>query len=106
MESLHLGMDKEKVRKTVLATALEHHLVSKYTSLVAVEKMVSRPADREIVRKDQKTNLPHGWQYDKVFGGTAQTATPAAMYLLVGLILLSLSLYLLRVQRVQGVRRS
>ncbi len=106
MESLHLGMDKEKVRKTVLATALEHHLVSKYTSLVAVEKMVSRPADKEIVRKDQKTNLPHGWQYDKVFGGTAQTATPAAMYLLVGLILLSLSLYLLRVQRVQGVRRS
>ncbi len=103
MEALHLGADSEAVRKSVLATALEHHLVSKYTSLVAVEKKVSRPAGEKLVRKDQKTNLPHGWQYDKVFGGASQTATPATLHLIVGLCLMLLAFLFLRMRPLKRV---
>ncbi len=97
MESLHLGADQDVVRKNVLTTALEHHLVSKYTSLVAVEKKVSRPGGENLTRKDQKSNLPHGWQFDKVFGGTAKTATPSALHFLIGCMLLLLALFLARI---------
>jgi len=97
MESLALGADGEKVRAEVLKTALEHHLVSKYTSLVAVDRVVSRPKNASVEQAAVKTQLPQGWQATAVFGGGAQTATPAAIRLLVGICLLmvavSISLY-------------
>ncbi len=98
MESLNLGADRQRVRESVLTTALEHHLVSKYTSLVAVEKTVSRPSAESLARKDQKTNLPHGWNHDKVFGGGARTATPAVFHLIIGCMLLLLALLFIRKQ--------
>ena len=94
MESLHLGADKEQVRKAVLATALEHHLVSDCTSLVAVEQQVARPAEKDLASAHLKTNLPQGWQYDKVFGGTAKTATPSELLMILGVLLLLLALLL------------
>ncbi len=94
MESLHLGEDKEQVRKTILATALAHHLVSQYTSLVAVEEKVSRPVDKDLAESHLKTNLPKGWQYGKVFGGRAKTATPSELWMILGCILLAFALIL------------
>ena len=96
MESLHLGADKEQVRKTVLATALEHHLVSDYTSLVAVEQQVTRPAEKELAAAHLKTNLPQGWQHDKVFGGAAKTATQSELLMILGVLMLLLALVLAR----------
>jgi Ca-activated chloride channel homolog len=94
MESLHLGADKEQVRKTVLATALEHHLVSDFTSLVAVEQQIARPAEKDLAVAHLKTNLPQGWQHDKVFGGAAKTATPSELLIILGFFLLLLALFL------------
>jgi Ca-activated chloride channel family protein len=94
MEALALGADREKVREEVLKTALEHHLVSKYTSLVAVDSVVSRAKEEKKVKEVQapvKTHLPQGWQATAVFGGGSQTASPAAMRLLVGVCLLALA---------------
>ncbi len=96
MESLHLGADKKQVRTTVLSTALAHHLVSQYTSLVAVEQKVSRPMDKKLAGTRLKTNLPKGWQYDKVFGGQAQTATPSDIWIILGCVLLGCALVLAR----------
>ena len=37
MDSLDGGADKDEVRENVIVTALQHHLVSRYTSLVAID---------------------------------------------------------------------
>ena len=59
--------------------ALEHHLVSSQTSLIAVDKTKSRPDGQSVSSVDMPVNLPDGWVYDKVFGpqGHAQQAMKA-----------------------------
>ena len=52
----------------VLSLALEHSLISRMTSLVAVDKTPSRPTDAHLTRADVPLNLPAGWDFDKVFG--------------------------------------
>jgi Ca-activated chloride channel family protein len=75
------------VRDLIVETALEHHLVSKYTSLVAVDKTPARSQAEKLKSAAMPTNLPAGWQYDKVFGQMPATATPAALHLLLGSLL-------------------
>lgn len=87
MDTLALGGDEENVKKVVLATALEHQLVSKYTSLVAVDKMVSRPQGALSQKQVVKTAAPHGMDMEAVFGGGAKTATPSALHVLFGTLL-------------------
>jgi Ca-activated chloride channel family protein len=53
----------------VLNLALDHHLVSRLTSLVAVDTTPSRPAGARLARTELPLNLPAGWDFDKVFGG-------------------------------------
>lgn len=96
MESLHFGADRKEVRKTVLATALAFHLVSPYTSLVAVDQQISRPAGRDLAVRHMKTNLPAGWQYNKVFGGGAKTGTPSELWIILGGVLLIFALLLVK----------
>jgi Ca-activated chloride channel family protein len=80
------GID-EGVRRAVIETALAHHLVSPYTSLVAVDVPPARPADASLTRHALETNLPHGWDYAAVLG-TGQGATPGALHLLLGFVAL------------------
>ncbi|MBU0945382.1 MAG: marine proteobacterial sortase target protein [Proteobacteria bacterium] len=103
MDSLALGGGEKEIRGEVLATALEHHLVSRYTSLVAVEKQVSRPPVQGLEQTTLPTNLPQGWQANKIFGGTSQTATPAARHLLLGGFLLLIALLLVDRKRRAGL---
>ncbi len=58
-----------------LALGLGHHLVTKYTSLVAVDVTPSRPQAEPLKRRNVPHNLPEGWEYDKVFGGGPDNAT-------------------------------
>lgn len=97
MDSLALGAMQESVRTEVLKTALTHHLVSKYTSLVAVEKQVSRPPGEDLTQSALKTNLPHGWQAKQIFAGAAQTATPAQLKIVMGCLML-LAAFLLQLR--------
>ncbi len=93
MDSLASGADPEQVRREVTELALANHLVSRYTSLVAVEEKISRPrASNTLLRKQRvKTNLPAGWKHDKIFAGGSATATPASLLLLSGMLLLFIS---------------
>jgi len=55
--------------KRILSLALDHHLVSRRTSLVAVDETPSRPAGARLARAELPLDLPAGWEFDKVFGG-------------------------------------
>jgi Ca-activated chloride channel family protein len=88
MDSRHRGAETKDIRRQVIDVALSHHLVSKYTSLVAVDATPTRPESVELTKSAVPTNLPQGWKYEKVFGRLPQTATPAGLHLLIGLIAL------------------
>ncbi len=60
--SLRRGADPASVRQAIIATALRHKLVSKFTSLVAVEKTVARPIDEPVFKRKIPLNLPEGWR--------------------------------------------
>lgn len=92
MDTLSEGAGEEKVRPEVVAVALQHHLVSKYTSLVAVDVTPTTPQGTDTPTHKIPANLPNGWKYDKVFGTLPQTATPGPLYLLLGLALISSSI--------------
>jgi Ca-activated chloride channel family protein len=62
----------EDTEKRILALGLEHQLVTRLTSLVAVDKTPTRPDGIKLSRADLPLNLPHGWDFDKVFGERPQ----------------------------------
>ena len=67
--ALTLGQSTaEEADRVVLRLALEHHLVTRLTSLVAVEDSPSRPNGEALTRADLPLNLPAGWDFEKVFG--------------------------------------
>jgi hypothetical protein len=68
LDSLHEGASPDDVKAQVVALGLEHHLVTKHTSLVAVDVTPIRPKDAALERQAIATNLPHGWTYESVFG--------------------------------------
>jgi Ca-activated chloride channel family protein len=85
--------ETESMRREIIDVALRHHLVSPYTSLVAVEQRPVRPADQGLRSSAMPTNLPHGWDYDHVFG--SRTATPAPAHLVIGTMSLMLAVLLM-----------
>jgi Ca-activated chloride channel family protein len=96
MDGLQSSADGNEVRNQVIDVALDHHLVSKYTSLVAVDVTPTRPRDESLAEDCAlPTNLPEGWDHQAVFGQLPQTATPATMQTLVGALFLLLGLVLL-----------
>ena len=84
MDSLVEGADADRVRSEVIALGLRHHLVSKFTSLVAVDVTPSVPAGVTPAPRRLPVNLPAGWSYERVFGALPGTATPAPLWRLLG----------------------
>jgi Ca-activated chloride channel family protein len=79
----------ESIKQTIIETAIEHHLVGKYTSLVAVDVTPVRPKDEELDSHAIPTHLPKGWDHNKVFGQQfPATATDARMNFIMGLLLM------------------
>ena len=68
MDSLHEGASRSEVRSSVIKVALAHHLVSKFTSLVAIDVTPARPKGEPVVTRAVPVNLPAGWDFEKVFG--------------------------------------
>ena len=66
-------MTREVADAAILKLALAHHLVSRLTSLVAVDKTPARPEGQKLARADVPLNLPAGWDFDKVFGKQGET---------------------------------
>lgn len=71
-ESRYAGMSMEDVDKGVLKTALDFHLVSRLTSLVAVDKTPARPAGERLDSRQIASMLPKGWDFAGVFGADAE----------------------------------
>lgn len=70
------GADTEVIRSAILETALAHRLVTRYTSLVAVDRTPARAAEALLKREQVPNLLPHGQSMRAIFGFPA-TATPA-----------------------------
>ena len=80
--------ETDEIRQSIIQTAIIHHLVSKYTSLIAVDVTPSRLRDEILKSKSIPVNLPAGWEYDKVFGRMPATATDSRLHFLIGIILI------------------
>ena len=91
MDQLRGGAPEAEIRDAVLKLALEHQLVSRYTSLVAVDKTPARSAEALLKSAALATNLPEGWVYEGVFGELPRGATSLRFDLLVGALLLLLA---------------
>ena len=89
------------IRQLITETALRSHLVSKFTSLVAVDKTPSNLNLESNKTKSIPRNLPHGWTLGKTGMTLPQTATSAQLRMLVGLLLL----FALAIQHVLRARR-
>ncbi|MBX4941493.1 marine proteobacterial sortase target protein [Rhizobium binae] len=63
--------DPAALDKDIETVALAHHLVSRVTSLVAVDVTPSRPANEPLGAAKLPLNLPDGWDFGKVFGENA-----------------------------------
>lgn len=91
MDRLRGGAPEDEIRAAVLKLALEHQLVSRYTSLVAVDRTPARTAEAMLKSASLPTNLPEGWTYEGVFGELPRGSTNARFDLLAGALLLLLA---------------
>jgi Ca-activated chloride channel family protein len=86
-----------ELRGSIIAHAIHYRLVTKFTSLVAVEEVVVNPSGQSN-KAPVPTELPEGMQMDKVFGAPA-TGTTDAFFEALGFTLLcmgALSVFVLR----------
>jgi Ca-activated chloride channel homolog len=84
---------RASIRSSLIAHAIRYHLVTRFTSLVAVEEVVAN-AGGESRTVPVPSELPAGMQMDKVFGAPA-TGTPDAFLELLGMILLLIGLIMI-----------
>ena len=94
------GANADDVRAEIVKVALAHHLVSRHTSLVAVDVTPTMPAGTDVLRTAVPGNLPHGHEYEAIFGGLPQTATTSAWHLVMAFAALLAGLLLLGCGRV------
>jgi len=85
IDSRVAGVDEALIRKLVTETALEYHLVSPYTSLVAVDKTPALSASAALERKNIDNTMPAGAQWQAAF---PKTATPGPLLRWLGALFL------------------
>ena len=73
-------IDRDKVQADITNIALEHHLVSKFTSLVAVDVSPTKPAEQVGITKVVANKVK-----------AAKTATSSQFWMLLGLVLIAFS---------------
>ena len=89
-----------EIRATVIAHAIRYRLVTRFTSLVAVEEVVVNAGGRSST-VPVPTELPAGWQMDKVLGAPP-TGTADAFLEALGVALLFAGIVLLCLVRKPG----
>jgi Ca-activated chloride channel family protein len=89
--------EPEEIRSRIVSTALTHHLVSKYTSLVAVDKTPVRLAGDPLNSEQVPNLMPYGQSTNAIFGFPA-TATNGPILRLVGFLSLLAALFLVALQ--------
>ena len=93
----------EDASAAITEVALRHHLVSDYTSLVAVDKTPVRPATEPLNSERVPQTLPEGQSYEAIFGadviGFADTATSASLNFVLSLAALLTAIVLVVLRR-------
>lgn len=88
------GADPAATRAAIVDTALAHHLVSKYTSLVAVDRTPQRPGG-EPLASERLANRAGRGQANVMLAGLAPTATAAPVLRHSGAMAIALALLLI-----------
>ena len=96
------GADPDDTRRAVIETALQHHLVSKFTSLVAIDKTPARPRAAGLNSELVPNLLPYGQSQNAIFGFPA-TATGAEWQRMVGMACLLAALLIVAMRRQRRV---
>jgi Ca-activated chloride channel family protein len=102
----NFGGDAAQAQTDIVELALQHHLVSEFTSLVAVDDSPARPPEATDRSEQAPTSAPAGSYWAKTTG-FAKTGTAAPLTLLMGLASLAVAalLYFLAYLRPVPVRR-
>ena len=90
MDAKRNGAPADEIKRDVITVALAHHLVSAYTSLVAVDVTPSAPAGVAAKKTALPTNPPEGSAFGAI-AGVPQTATPAPLLIMAGALMLLLA---------------
>jgi Ca-activated chloride channel homolog len=90
---IQFGGDREPLRASILALALKHHLVSDFTSLVAIDDVVVRPPGSSGHVEQAPTSAPAGSYWATT--GFSKTATPAELLFDCGLLCMAFGYFLL-----------
>ena len=77
-------LDRMNIEKEITKVALEHQLVSKYTSRIAVEEIISRDPNGLLVSVKVPVKLPRGWDKNYWY----PTATDDYLKALIGIFLI------------------
>jgi Ca-activated chloride channel family protein len=91
MDAKRQGAPEPEIRKEVIAVALDHHLMSQYTSMVAVDQTPTRPAGVSSLTSKLPGNLPEGLSADAFATSLPATATSAPRELVFGALALLLA---------------
>jgi Ca-activated chloride channel family protein len=70
--------NQEDTDARIRTLALTHGLVTRLTSLVAVDRTPNRPEGARLTRAEVPLDLPHGWEFERVFGRQQGPLVPAA----------------------------
>jgi Ca-activated chloride channel family protein len=94
--------ERDAVKNTIITTSIDHHLVSQFTSLVAVD-VTPVNSSGQLYSEKLKTSLPHGWKpgqtkqpvQPQMFMAQLslpQTATSAPLHLLIASMLFAMTM--------------
>ena len=86
----HDGENRDALRHQIVNIALKHHLVTPFTSLVAIDKTPLRPEHERLENHVIKNNVPKGTQF-----GLARTATGMTYFISAGCVVFLFALGLL-----------
>ena len=76
-------IERDQLQTTITQLALEHHLVSKFTSLIAVEKTPTNPNAKSLVSKRVSKKVK-----------AANTATDSYFWMIIGLVFILIAVFL------------
>jgi Ca-activated chloride channel family protein len=94
--------DRDRIRQQIIESSVDHHLLSRYTSLVAVD-VTPVNSSGALYSEKLKTSLPHGWQPARTGPlpeqqilvaqlNLPQTATRAPMHIMIASMLFALAM--------------
>jgi Ca-activated chloride channel family protein len=88
--------EQDEYKSQITKTALAHHLVSQYTSLIAIDVTPFRPVEIQSINKKVTNPLPKGTSNKLLqsHGSLPKTATSAQLRIIIGIILIGLAIWM------------